>query len=148
MNALALPARHVTRSTVETVALGRAFARGLRAGDVVLLCGPMGAGKTYFAKGIVAELGGGEEDDVASPAYDIVHHFPGRETVFHYDLFRMQTVSDDDVAWLMESLLEHGVHVLEWGERIEHVLRRPYYKVEIAAGEGEDERVVAIEATP
>ncbi len=148
MTALSPPARHVTHSTAETVALGRAFARVLRAGDVVLLCGPMGAGKTYFAKGIVAELGGGEEDDVASPAYDIVHQFAGRETVLHYDLFRMQTLSDDDLAWLMESLLEHGVHVLEWGERIESALRRPHYKVTIAPGEGEDERVVETEAKP
>jgi len=108
----------------------------------------MGAGKTYFAKGVIAELSGGDEDDVASPAYDIIHHFPGRETIYHYDLFRMQTLSDDDVAWLLESLLEEGVHVVEWGERIESVLSRPHYKVTIAAGESEDERIVAIERTP
>jgi len=140
--------RHDTRSAAETVSLGRAFACELKRGDVVLLCGPMGAGKTYFAKGIVAELGGGEEDDVASPAYDIVHQFAGRETVFHYDLFRMQKLSDDDLAWLMESMLEEGVHVLEWGDRLDGVLRRPHYKVTIAAGESDDARLGTIEAVP
>jgi len=142
-----LPSRTVTRSTDETIALGRALAETLRAGDVVLLVGPMGAGKTYFAKGVVAGLGASDEDDVASPAYDIVHQFPGRETVHHYDLFRLQTLSGDDVEWLMESLMEPGVHVLEWGDRLDGVLRKPHTRVTITAGEG-DERVIAIEAAP
>mgnify|MGYP002777162405 CR=1 FL=1 len=140
-----IPARTVTRSTDETIALGRALAETLRAGDVVLLVGPMGAGKTYFAKGVVAGLGASEEDDVASPAYDIVHQFPGRETVHHYDLFRLQKLSGDDVEWLMESMLEPGVHVLEWGDRLDGVLRKPHTRVTITLGEG-DERVIEIEA--
>ncbi|MBX9747122.1 MAG: tRNA (adenosine(37)-N6)-threonylcarbamoyltransferase complex ATPase subunit type 1 TsaE [Hyphomonadaceae bacterium] len=148
MSLMPFPSQHVTRSAGETVALGRALARALRDGDVVLLCGPMGAGKTYFAKGVVAELSGAEEDEVASPAYDIVHQFSGRETVFHYDLFRLQALSDDDVAWLMESLSEAGVHVLEWGERIEGAMRRPHYKITIAASASENERVVAFEVVP
>lgn len=140
-------AQHHTRSTAETIALGRALARDLSAGDIVLLCGPMGAGKTYLAKGIVAGLGAGEEDDVASPAYDIVHQFEGRETVHHYDLFRLQTLSGDDVEWLLESLQAPGVHVIEWGDRAEHVLRRPCVKIEIELGEG-DARTVAVTRLP
>jgi tRNA threonylcarbamoyladenosine biosynthesis protein TsaE len=142
MNALA-SRRTTTRSPDETVALGRALAADLRAGDVVLLCGPMGAGKTYLAKGLIAGMGGGAEDNVASPAYDIVHQFPGRETVFHYDLFRLQQLSGDDVEWMMESLQQSGVHVIEWGDRIEAVLRRPFAKVNIGFGEG-DERVIDV----
>jgi tRNA threonylcarbamoyl adenosine modification protein YjeE len=140
-----LPARTITRSTDETTALGRALAETLRAGDIVLLCGPMGAGKTYFAKGVVAGFDGVDEDEVASPAYDIVHQFPGRETVHHYDLFRLQKLSGDDVDWLMESMLEPGVHVLEWGDRLDGILRKPHTRVTITAGEG-DERVIEIEA--
>lgn len=145
MNADAIPSRTVTRTTDETIALGRALAASLRAGDVVLLCGPMGAGKTYFAKGIVAGMGETDEDDVASPAYDIVHQFPGREVVHHYDLFRLQALSGDDVEWLMESLLEPGVHVLEWGDRLDSVLRREHTRVTITPGDG-DERIIDIEA--
>lgn len=137
--------RATTRSPDETVALGRALAADLHAGDIVLLCGPMGAGKTYLAKGLIAGMGGSAEDDVASPAYDIVHQFPGRETVFHYDLFRLQQLSGDDVEWMMESLAESGVHVIEWGDRIEGVLRRPFAKITIGFGEG-DERVIEIVA--
>jgi tRNA threonylcarbamoyladenosine biosynthesis protein TsaE len=144
MNALT-STRATTRSPDETVALGRALAGDLRAGDVVLLCGPMGAGKTYLAKGLIAGLGGGAEDDVASPAYDIVHQFPGRETVFHYDLFRLQQLSGDDVEWMMESLQQNGVHVIEWGDRIESTLRRPFAKITIGFGEGGEERVIDIE---
>jgi tRNA threonylcarbamoyladenosine biosynthesis protein TsaE len=144
MNALATRVA-TTRSPDETVALGRALAADLRAGDIVLLCGAMGAGKTYLAKGLIAGMGGGAEDDVASPAYDIVHQFPGRETVFHYDLFRLQQLSGDDVEWMMESLAETGVHVIEWGDRIEGVLRRPFAKITIGFGEG-DERVIEIVA--
>jgi len=145
VNADAIPSRTVTRTTDETIALGRALAASLRAGDVVLLCGPMGAGKTYFAKGIVAGMGETDEDDVASPAYDIVHQFPGREVVHHYDLFRLQALSGDDVEWLMESLLEPGVHVLEWGDRLDSVLRREHTRVTITPGDG-DERIIDIEA--
>jgi len=136
-------ATHRTRTTAETIALGRDLAAPLRAGDIVLLCGPMGAGKTYLAKGLIAGLGGGEEDDVASPAYDIVHQFQGRETVYHYDLFRLQQLSGEDIEWMMELLQENGVHVIEWGDRIETLLRRRYTKVEIAFGEG-DERIISV----
>jgi tRNA threonylcarbamoyladenosine biosynthesis protein TsaE len=137
-------ATRTTRSVEETIALGRDLAAQLSAGDIVLLCGPMGAGKTYLTKGIVAGLGGGDEDDVASPAYDIVHQFPGRETVHHYDLFRLQQLSGDDVEWMMESLAEPGVHVIEWGERIENVLRRPFTKITIGFGAAPEERVTEI----
>jgi tRNA threonylcarbamoyladenosine biosynthesis protein TsaE len=136
--------QRITRSPEETIALGRELAAPLRAGDIVLLVGPMGAGKTYLAKGLVAGLGGGTEDEVASPAYDIVHQFPGRELVYHYDLFRLQQLSGEDVEWMMELLAEPGVHVIEWGDRIESLLRRPFRKISIALGEG-DERTISIE---
>lgn len=137
--------RRITRSPDETVALGRELAGRLRADDVVLLCGPMGAGKTYLAKGLVAGMGETDADDVASPAYDIVHQFPGRERVFHYDLFRLQQLSGDDVEWMLESLAETGVHVVEWGDRIEHILRRPFAKISIGFDDAlSDERVIEI----
>lgn len=140
-----LPERVVTRAPDDTVAAGRALARALGAGDIVLLCGPMGAGKTYLAKGLVAGLGAAAEDDVASPAYDIVHQFPGRDTVHHYDLFRMRTLSGDDIEWLMESLSEPGIHIVEWGDRLDSVLRRPHLKIVIAPGADDAERVITIE---
>lgn len=136
--------RETTRSPDETIALGRAMSANLAAGDIVLLCGAMGAGKTYLAKGLIAGMGGGAEDDVASPAYDIVHQFPGRAMVFHYDLFRLQQLSGEDVEWMMELLQQDGVHVIEWGDRIESLLRRPFAKVTIGFGEG-DERIIEIE---
>jgi len=135
--------RAITHSPDETVALGRALAAPLRAGDIVLLVGPMGAGKTYLAKGLIAGLGGGEEDDVASPAYDIVHQFPGREMIYHYDLFRLRQLSGDDVEWMMESLAAPGVHVIEWGDRLAGVLKQPVTTITIGFGEG-DERVIEI----
>lgn len=146
MDIAAIPARSVTHSPEETIALGRALALALSAGDIVLLCGPMGAGKTYLAKGLVTGLGGAEEDDVASPAYDIVHQFPGDQSVYHYDLFRMQTLSGDDIEWLTESLGAPGVHIVEWGDRLERALARPHLKIVIAAGAGENERFVTCEA--
>jgi tRNA threonylcarbamoyladenosine biosynthesis protein TsaE len=142
MNALA-SRRETTRSPDETVALGRALAADLSAGDIVLLCGAMGAGKTYLAKGLIAGMGGGAEDDVASPAYDIVHEFPGREIVFHYDLFRLQQLSGEDVEWMMELLQQDGVHVIEWGDRLEGLLRRPFVKITIEIGDGDD-RIINI----
>lgn len=145
---MGVPGLSATHSAAETVALGRALAETLKAGDIVLLCGPMGAGKTYFAKGLVAGLGGGDEDDVASPAYDIVHQFPGRVITYHYDLFRLRKLSDDDVEWLMESLLAPGMHVVEWGDRLEPFLKRPFIKVVISPGARDEDRVIEIEMRP
>src|SRR5262245_23846340 len=81
----------VTRSADETQALSRRWAEGLRAGDVVLLSGPLGAGKTCLAKGLAEGLGHAPST-VLSPTFNLVREHPGgRLPFYHVDLYRLET---------------------------------------------------------
>ena len=103
-----------TTSEPETVAAGARLGRSLGAGTVVLLQGPLGAGKTAFARGVTEGLGG-DPDDVSSPTFTIVQEYSGRVRVQHVDLYRLTPPEVDDLA--LEDLLEDGVLVVEWPER-------------------------------
>jgi tRNA threonylcarbamoyladenosine biosynthesis protein TsaE len=105
---------HVTHSEGETAAVGRALALRLRRGDVVLLYGPLGAGKTAFARGVAEGLGC-DADDVSSPTFAIVQEYRGRTPLQHVDLYRL---SSDEVEELgLDDLLEDAVMAVEWPDR-------------------------------
>lgn len=105
---------HVTRTEGETAALGRALGRRLEAGAVVLLEGPLGAGKTAFARGLAEGLGC-DGDDVSSPTFTIVQEYRGRVTLQHVDLYRLSPAEVDDLA--LDDLLEGSVMAVEWPDR-------------------------------
>jgi tRNA threonylcarbamoyladenosine biosynthesis protein TsaE len=108
----------------ETYEIGRTLGRQLGGGELVLLEGPLGAGKTVFARGIAAGLGI-DPDQVCSPSYTIVQEYNGeRSRMYHIDLYRIEHV--DEIATLgLEELLESGaVVVVEWGERLPESHRR------------------------
>lgn len=88
----------------------------LRPGDVVLLLGELGAGKTTFVRG-VAE-GTGSHADVASPTFQLVRIYPGRVQLAHVDLYRVESSSElRDLG--LDELAEQGAVVVEWGDRLQ-----------------------------
>jgi tRNA threonylcarbamoyladenosine biosynthesis protein TsaE len=97
-----------------TLDLGRRVGGALAAGDVVLLEGPLGAGKTVFVRGVVEGLD--SRDEVVSPTFVLVRHYSGRLPVVHADLYRLEDRRDIDRLGLLE-LAEPGVLVVEWAER-------------------------------
>jgi tRNA threonylcarbamoyladenosine biosynthesis protein TsaE len=103
-----------TTSEAETVAAGRALGASLQAGAVVLLSGPLGAGKTAFVRGLVEGLGG-NPDDVSSPTFAIVQEYGGPVTVQHVDLYRLKPEEVDDLA--LEDLGDGCVTAVEWPDR-------------------------------
>jgi tRNA threonylcarbamoyladenosine biosynthesis protein TsaE len=105
---------HLTRSEGETVALGRDLGRRLAAGDVVLLTGPLGGGKTAFARGLADGLGC-DPDDVSSPTFAIVQEYRGKITLQHVDLYRLTPVEVDDLG--LDDLLAGAVMAVEWPDR-------------------------------
>lgn len=133
-----------THSTEETIGLGKEFAASLGPGDVVVLSGSIGAGKTYFAKGIADGLGVPDIDGVNSPTYDLVHEFQGLLPVFHVDFYRLEELSDEDFQWLEECISGVGVCLIEWGEKFIEQFGRPYYQVVIEFGAEEMTRQVSI----
>jgi tRNA threonylcarbamoyladenosine biosynthesis protein TsaE len=110
----AILSTHVTRSEGETVALGRDIGRRLAAGQVVLLEGPLGAGKTAFARGLAAGLGC-DPDDVSSPTFTIVQEYRGRVRLQHVDLYRLTPAEVDDLA--LDDLMDDSVLAVEWPDR-------------------------------
>jgi tRNA threonylcarbamoyladenosine biosynthesis protein TsaE len=105
-----LPREAVGRERLEQI--GAILARALRGGDVVLLYGPLGAGKTALVRAVARALG--VEDPVRSPSFTIANIYSGLITVQHLDLYRLDEIADDDALALEEYVREDAVTLVEW----------------------------------
>jgi len=111
-------------SEEETLDLGKRLARGLRPGDLVLLVGDLGLGKTVLARGI-ADGFGVDPAEVSSPTFTLVQEYRGgRLPLFHVDLYRLSQASEAEELGIDELLDAGAVVVVEWGERLPERLRR------------------------
>jgi len=112
-------------SEEETLDLGRGLGRALKGGELLLLQGDLGYGKTVFARGVAAALGVIPEE-VSSPSFTLVHEYKGgRIPLFHMDLYRLETPEEEVGALGIEEILAAGgVVLVEWGERLPPFLRR------------------------
>jgi tRNA threonylcarbamoyladenosine biosynthesis protein TsaE len=105
-----------TNSPAETEEAGKRLGERLRVGDVVLLTGELGAGKTTFVRGVAQ--GTGSPAPVASPTFQLVRIYPGRVQLAHVDLYRVENTGElRDLG--LEELSEQGAVVVEWGERLD-----------------------------
>jgi tRNA threonylcarbamoyladenosine biosynthesis protein TsaE len=110
---------HLARSEQATHDVARQIAAMLRAGDVLLLSGDLGSGKTTFVRGLAEGLGI-DPADVSSPTFTLVHEYRGgRLTLYHADLYRLQRAATDDLG-LEELGIEDGVLAIEWPDRLAH----------------------------
>ena len=111
----------LTRSEDETAALAQTLATTLRRGDIVLLSGNLGAGKTAFVRGLAAGLGI-DPESVSSPTFTLVHEYGGgRLKLYHVDLYRLKKAATDDLG-LEEMGANDGVLAIEWPDRLAHAL--------------------------
>ena len=134
----------VTRSADETKALAAALAELVRPGDIVVLAGDLGAGKTAFTQGFGAALGVSEP--ITSPTFTLVsQHHTGRLPLHHLDVYRLTQLEEVLDLGLSELLDEGGVTVIEWGDRITAALPADLCEIRIRLGEGDDDRVLEIE---
>ena len=112
----------ISSSERETVEAGAALGRMLRIGDVVALCGDLGAGKTQFVKGLVRAIGA-QEEAVTSPTFTLIHEYPGGEfPVFHADLYRLKTAEEAFEIGLEDYFDGEGVTAVEWADKFPELI--------------------------
>lgn len=127
-----------TAAVDETRALGAALAEVARPGDVVVLAGDLGAGKTALVQGFGRALG--VEDRITSPTFTLAHVYEGRHVVHHLDVYRLEEIGEALDLGIPELLDDGGVVLIEWGDAITPVLPHDLLEVHITFGEGDDER--------
>ena len=131
-----------TRTPAETEALGNRIAASLGPGDVVLVSGELGTGKTTLIRGASNALG--VTEPVLSPTFTIGHRYRGRVPVSHLDLYRLETLEGEDPGLLDDYLTPDAVSFIEWPGAAEPQLERITRRVEIRHAGG-DERLIAVE---
>ena len=111
----------ISQNAEETIAFGRSLADSLRRGDVLALCGELGAGKTHFVKGLAAGLAAG--DVVTSPTFTLIHEYiGGRLPLYHFDFYRLESEGEALRIGLDEYLDGEGVCAIEWAEKFPALL--------------------------
>ena len=112
-----------------TRALGGALAGGLQSGDVIVLSGDLGTGKTVFAQGVAAGLGVTER--VVSPTFAIAREYAGRLPLHHLDVYRLEHVQEA-IDLGLDELFEDAVTLIEWGDGVRDLLPADRLEVELA----------------
>ena len=117
----------LSKSREDTLAFAEQYALTLAPGDVVLLDGDMGAGKTVFTKGVAKGLG--IEEEVTSPTYAYMNDYDGR--LFHYDCYRIESIEQAERLGLADYFDMGGICIIEWAQNIAPLLPRRVKRVTI-----------------
>lgn len=133
-------AEFISESPDETFKFGEGYSKNLKAGDVIVLNGEMGAGKTVFCKGVAKGLGITEE--VLSPTYAYMNDYGGK--LYHFDCYRLSCGEQAEALGLCDYFYAGGICIIEWAENIKNVLPKNYKKV-IIQKTGEDKRKIIYE---
>lgn len=132
-----------TAGPEETAAIARRLSSGFRGGEVVLLSGELGAGKTVFVKGLASGLGA-DPEEVASPTFVLLTSYPGRLRLWHADLYRLTGQGDERELGLEELPGPGSVLAVEWAERLSWLPWSTCIRV-LLEHRGEDQRRVSVE---
>ncbi len=135
----------ISNSENETKKIAEQFAKQLKKGDIVVLTGDLGSGKTKFVEGILTYFG--KEEEISSPTFTIVNEYSADENIYHFDVYRLEDV-DEFYAIGGEEYFDKGICLIEWGEIIEEILPERYLKItfERDLSQGENLRKMIFEA--
>jgi tRNA threonylcarbamoyladenosine biosynthesis protein TsaE len=137
--------RFTAPSVTETVAAGQRLGEVAEAGDVLLLTGALGAGKTVLVQGLAAGMGAGA--DVASPTFVLVRQYQGRLELVHADLYRVEGREEAEALGLLE-LSAAGVLAVEWADRAPWLSTPEAARLHLAPGADEASRQLLLEGGP
>lgn len=133
----------MSHGEAETAEVARQIAAGFRGGEVVLLTGELGAGKTAFVRGLARGLAA-DPEEVASPTFVLLTAYPGRLTLHHADLYRLRGDGDERELGLEELPGPKGVLAVEWADRLGALPWAATLRVSLSHA-GADERLIRIE---
>ncbi len=114
----------------DTIEIGKVLGRALKPGDVIGLVGELGSGKTTLVKGIASGLKLSDKDEISSPTFVLIKEYKGRIPLFHFDLYRLESLDDISHLGVDEYLFDQGVCVIEWAERMKMLLP-DYFEIKI-----------------
>lgn len=136
-----------THSDEETRALGRRLAEQFPRSGVVLLIGELGAGKTTLAKGIVEGRRAASSTEVTSPTFTLIHEYGNPVSVYHVDLYRLETLEEARRLGLEDLFVQPALVLIEWGEKFPELM--PENRIEIhLAHTGEEDRKIELREVP
>ncbi len=131
-----------TSAPEETKELAAAIAALCGAGDLILLVGDLGAGKTAFTQGFGVALG--VEDPITSPTFTLANEYQGRLLVHHLDVYRIEQLEEVRDLAIPELLDGAAITLIEWGDTILPALPGDYLEVRLTFGEEDDDRVIEL----
>ena len=118
---------YISKSEQDTISFAENFAKDLHVGDIVVLTGELGSGKTKFVEGVLKHFN--LEDEISSPTFTIVNEYTSDNiNIYHFDVYRLED-SDEFYAMSGDEYFSKGICLIEWGEIIEDILPKPYTKV-------------------
>ncbi len=126
----------ISKSEQDTIDFAENFAKELTQGDIVVLSGELGSGKTKFVQGVLRHFG--LENEISSPTFTIVNEYTSpAANIYHFDVYRLED-ADEFYAMGGDEYFESGICLIEWGEMIEDILPTPYTKITFSKADGED----------
>jgi len=133
----------ILNSESETIELGKKIAESLKIGDIIVLTGDLGVGKTKLTEGILTYFG--LQDEISSPTFTIVNEYQTENMpIFHFDVYRLSGI-DEFLAIGGDEYFAKGVSIIEWGEMIESILPEHYIKITFSRDlDSENKRFVQI----
>ena len=135
---------YISKSEQDTISFAKDYAKKLRIGDIIILSGELGSGKTKFVQGILEYFG--LENEISSPTFTIVNEYnTSNLNIYHFDVYRLED-SDEFYAMGGDEYFSKGICLIEWGEMIENILPKPYTKITFRKNENNPEfRALVIE---
>ena len=129
--------KFISKSEEDTINFANDFAKNLKIGDIIILSGELGSGKTKFTQGVLKYFG--LENEISSPTFTIVNEYNTKNTnIYHFDLYRLSDI-DEFYAIGGEEYLSNGICIFEWGEMLEDVLKNNYTKITFKKSSSEDD---------
>lgn len=134
----------ISKSEQDTIDFAYKLASKLNTGDIIVLTGELGSGKTKFTQGILKYFG--LESEISSPTFTIVNEYhTSNKNIFHFDVYRLEDC-DEFYAIGGEEYFENGICIIEWGEIIESILPPDYIKISFSKDDNNDDyRKLSIE---